>query len=144
MENTNELRRSFSEANVEYRILKNTLAIRSFQQAGIEGMDEMLKGMTSFAYSDHDPVAPVKVIKEFNKKQKKEDGSLVIKGCVFEGSVFGPEQAEALSNLPSREVLLSQLIGMLQSPMSKLLGTLQSAGQKLVGTLEEVKKQKSQ
>jgi large subunit ribosomal protein L10 len=144
VENTNELRRSFSEANVEYRILKNTLAIRSLQKAGIEGMDEMLKGMTSFAFSVEDPVAPVRVIKEFNKKQKKDAGSLVLKGCVFEGQVFDADQAEAISGLPSREVLLGQLVGMLQSPLSKLLGTLQNAGQKLVGVIEEVKKQKTQ
>jgi large subunit ribosomal protein L10 len=144
VENTNELRRAFRAADVEYRILKNTLAIRSFQDAGIDGLEETLKGMTSFAFSGGDPVAPIKVIKDFNKKQRKGDGTIVVKGCVFEGQVFNADQAEALSNLPTREVLLSQLVGMLQSPLSKLMGTLQSAGQKLVGTLEEIKNQKSQ
>lgn len=141
---TTELRRSFRAANVEYYVLKNSLAIRSFEKAGIEGVEDMLRGMTAFAFTDNDPVAPVKVIKEFNKKFKKDREALLIKGCVFEGNVFGPEKADALANLPSREVLLAQLMGMLQSPLVKLMGTLQSAGQKLVGVLEEVKKQKTQ
>lgn len=144
VENTNELRRSFRAANVQYCILKNTLAIRSFQDAGISGLEEMLQGMTSFAFTDTDPVAPIKVIKDFNKKQNKNAGSLVVKGCLFEGKIFGPEQADALSKLPSREILLAQLLGLLQSPISKLLGTLQNTGQKLVGVIEEVKKQKTQ
>ena len=142
--NTTVLRRSFRAANVEYCVLKNTLAKRSFQDAGIEGMDEMLTGMTAFAFTDTDPVAPVKVINEFNKNLKKDESNLVIKGCIFEGKVFGPEQADAIAKLPTREVLLAQFVGLLQAPMTKLLGTLQNTGQKLVGTLEEIKKQKTQ
>ncbi len=139
----NKLRRSFREANVEYKILKNTLAKRSFEDAGIEGIDQILSGMTGFAMSNDDPVTPIKIIKDFNKSLPKDKKGLVVKGCLFEGKVFGPEKADELANLPSREVLLAQLLGMLQSPMSKLLGTLQGTGQKLVGTLESLKNQKS-
>jgi large subunit ribosomal protein L10 len=140
---TTELRRQFRKAKVEYCVLKNTLARRSLKNAGIEGLDEILKGMTSFAFSEYDAAAPIKVIKDFNKTLSKENKSLVIKGCVFEGRVFGAEKVEALANLPSREVLLGQLVGMLQSPMSRLLAVLQASGQKLVGVLESVKDTKS-
>ena len=141
--NTINLRRSFRDAQVEYYVIKNTLAKRSLQQAGIEGLDDMLVGMTAFAFSSNDAVAPVKVIKEFNKSQPKESKPLVIKGCLFEGKVLGPDQVEALSSLPSREVLLAQFVGMLQSPLAKLMGTLQGSGQKLLAVLEQVKMQKS-
>lgn len=140
---TTKLRRSFREANVHYCILKNTLAKRSLQNAGIEGMDEMLIGMTAFAYSDEDAVAPIRVIKEFNRKKKKEDSLLVIKGCFFEGEVFGADKADALSNLPSRPDLLAQFIGILKAPMSNLVNVLAGTGRKFVGTLESVKSQKS-
>jgi large subunit ribosomal protein L10 len=139
----NMLRRSFRSANIEYKVLKNTLAKRSFDDAGIEGIDQLLIGMTGFAFSEDDPVAPIKIIKDFNKSLPKEKRGLVVKGCLFEGKVFGPEKADELANLPSREVLLAQLLGMLQSPMSKLLGALQGTGQKLVGTLDSLKNQKS-
>ena len=140
---TTKLRRTFRDANVHYRILKNTLAKRSLDKAGIEGLDEMLKGMTSFAFSDEDATAPIRVINEFNKRKKKEESLLVVKGCIFEGRVFGAEQADALSKLPSRDALLSQLVGVLKAPMTNLVGVLSGAGRKLVGTLESLKSQKS-
>jgi large subunit ribosomal protein L10 len=140
---TTKLRRSFREANVEYRVLKNNLAKLSFKDAGIEGLDDMLTGMTAFAFSDDDAIAPVKVIKQFNKQVPKDAKPLVIKGCVFEGKVFGPDQAEAISNLPSREELMAKFVGLLQAPMSNLVNVLSGTGRKLVGTLESIKSQKS-
>jgi len=141
---TTELRRQFRKAKVEYCVLKNTLAKRSLKNAGIEGLDKILKGMTSFAFSEYDAAAPIKVIKDFNKSLSRENKSLVIKGCIFEGRVFGADKVDALANLPSREVLLSQLMGMLQSPLSRLMTVMQATGQKLVGTLVSVKNVKSQ
>lgn len=138
-----KLRRSFKKANVTYCILKNTLAKRSFESAGIEGMDELLKGMTAFAFSDDDAVAPIKVINEFNKQVKKGKKALVVKGCMFEGKIFGPEQADALSKLPSRSELISQFIGVLKAPMSNLVNVLAGTGRNLVGILESLKSKKS-
>jgi large subunit ribosomal protein L10 len=140
---TTELRRQFRKAKVDYCVLKNTLARRSLKNAGIEGLDQILKGMTSFAFSEHDAAAPIRVIKDFNKTLTKENKSLVIKGCIFEGRLFGADKIEVLANLPSREVLLAQLMGMLQSPLSRLIAVLQASGQKLVGTLVSVKNVKS-
>lgn len=140
---TTKLRRSFREANVEYRVLKNNLAKRSFKEAGIEGLDEMLVGMTAFAFSNEDAVAPVHVIKQYNNQISKEGKPLVIKGCLFEGKVFNADQAEAIANLPSRAVLLAKFVSLLQAPMSGLLNVLSGTGRKLVGTLEAVKSQKS-
>jgi large subunit ribosomal protein L10 len=140
---TTKLRRSFRNANVEYCILKNTLAKRSLENAGIDGMNEMLKGMTAFAFSDDDAVAPIRVIKEFNNQVKKENKPLVVKGCVFEGRVFGPERVEEISKLSNRSDLLAQFAGVLKSPMSNLVGALSGTGRKLVGVLEALKLQKS-
>jgi large subunit ribosomal protein L10 len=140
---TTKLRRSFREANVEYRVLKNNLAKRSFKDAGIDGLDDMLIGMTAFAFSDNDAIAPVRVIKQFNKQVKKDAKPLVIKGCVFEGKVFGADQAEAISNLPSREELIAKFVGLFQAPMSNLVNVLSDTGRKLVGSLEALKSQKS-
>jgi large subunit ribosomal protein L10 len=143
VEEANKLRRSFRDAKVEYKIIKNTLAKRSFDGAGIDGVDTLLTGMTGFALSVDDPVAPIRIIKDFNKSLPKDKTGLVIKGCLFEGRIFGPDKAEALANLPTREVLIAQLLGMLQAPMGKLLGALQGTGRKLAGTLEAVKNQKA-
>ena len=141
---TNMLRRSFRKANVHYYILKNTLAKRSLSNAGIDGLDEVLRGMTAFAFSDQDPIAPIKVIKDFNKGRGRDQTELKIKGCVFEGAILEPETIDELANLPSREVLLAQFVSLLQSPMTTLLGTLQSSGQKLVGALNSLKNNKTE
>jgi large subunit ribosomal protein L10 len=138
-----KLRRSFRAANVQYCVLKNTLAKRSLDKAGIDGLDEMLKGMTAFAFSEDDAVAPIKVINDYNKQVKKDAPQLVVKGCVFEGRIFNADQADALSKLPNREQLLAQLLGVLKAPMTNLVNVLSGTGRKLVGTLEAVKVIKS-
>ncbi len=142
VEEVNDLRRDFRAAGVEYKIIKNTLAQLSFNNAGIKEMDDFLMGCTSFAIGDSDPVAPIKVIKEYTKKNKKT--KLVVKGCVFEGKVFGADQSDALANLPTRDALLGQFISVIQAPMTNLLGVIQATGQKLVGVLESIKNQKSE
>lgn len=144
VDKTTVLRRSFREANVHYCVVKNTLAKRSLDEAGIEGLNGMLKGMTAFAFSDEDAVAPIKVIKAFNRQQGKNDKVVVVKGCLFEGRVFDTEKADALSELPSREQLLAQLLGLLNAPMTNLVNVFAATGRKLVGTLESLKSQKSQ
>jgi large subunit ribosomal protein L10 len=143
VDETTKLRRSFREANVHYCVLKNTLAKRSFEKAGIEGLDEFLRGMTAFAFSEQDAIAPIKVIQEFNKRVPKDTPALVVKGCVFEGKIFGAEQADAIAKLPGRNELIAQFIGLLNAPMTNLVNVLSGAGRKLVGTLEAVKAQKS-
>jgi large subunit ribosomal protein L10 len=141
VEQANALRKEFRSAGVEYRIVKNTLASLSFKNAGLEDMSEFLSGCTAFAYSDQDPVAPIKVIKDYKKKNK--EAKIEIKGCLFEGQIFQADQADALANLPTRDALLSQFVGVLQAPMSNMVGVLKATAQKLVGVLESVKNQKN-
>ncbi len=136
---TDELRRKFREAHVEYKVLKNRLAKRSLNEAGVEDLDPYLKGVTSFVIGYDDPVVPAQIIKEFNKKKEL----LKLKAALFEGRVFGEDQVAKLADLPSREVLLSQFVGMLQSPMTKLAATLQASMQKLVRTLDALKEAKN-
>ncbi len=135
---TNELRKSFRESNVEYRVLKNTLAKLSFHNAGVEGMDEFLKGVNAYAISYDDPTLPAKIL-EKNKEFKER---LKLKAALFEGKVVGPEAVETLAKLPTRDELLSQLVGMLQSPMTKLAGTLNGAMAKLVNVLKSLEENK--
>jgi large subunit ribosomal protein L10 len=138
-----KLRRSFRAANVQYYVLKNTLAKRSLDKAGIDGLSEMLKGMTAFVFSEDDAVAPIRVINDYNKQLKKDAPQLVVKGCVFEGRIFNADQADALAKLPNREQLLAQLLGVLKAPMTNLVNVLSGTGRKLVGTLEAVRVIKS-
>ena len=133
-----ELRRNFRESNIEYRILKNTLAKISFQHAGIEGMEEYLKGVNGYAISYDDPTLPVKILdknKEFKEKLK-------LKAALFEGKVIGSDQVVAIAKLPSRTEMLGQLVSMLNSPMTKLAGTLTASILKLVNVIKSLEEKK--
>ena len=136
----NEIRQGFFDAKVEYRVVKNTLAKRSFEKAGIEGMTEFLSGVNAYAISYDDPTQPMKVVEKF---QKDLDGKFQIKGAYFEGQIVPREKVEALAKLPSKNELLGQFVTMIQSPMQKLVSTLNAPMQNVAGvlkSLEEAKK----
>jgi large subunit ribosomal protein L10 len=135
---SNELRRNFRESNVEYRVLKNTMARLSFQKAGIVGMDDFLKGVNAYAISYDDPTVPAKVL-EKNKEFKEK---LILKAALFEGKIVGAEQVQTISKLPSKMELLGQLVSMLNSPMSKLVGTLNASMSNLINALKSLENKK--
>ena len=141
--NINNLRRICRNAGVEYRVIKNTLAKRSLEKVGIDGLNEILKGVTGFAYSDKDAIAPIKVIKEYNKELNKINKSLKLKGCIFEGEIIGSDRIESLANLPGRDELLSKFAAMLQNPLSNLANTLKVPGQNLISLLVALKQKKT-
>lgn len=133
-----EIRRKCREAKIEYKVLKNRLARRALNNAGVDVLDPHLHGVSTFVIGYDDPVTPAKVIKEFNKSKEL----LKLKMVYFEGKVFDAEQASELANLPTREVLLAILLGLFNAPMTKLAGTLQAPMSKLVGVLNSLKESK--
>ncbi|UCF63133.1 MAG: 50S ribosomal protein L10 [bacterium] len=135
---TNQLRRNFQESNIEYRVVKNTLAKISFDKAGIEGMEPFLKGVNAYAISYDDPTLPVKVL----EKHKEYKEKLKLKAALFEGQVVGTDKVENLSKIPSRQELLGQLVGMLNSPMSKLVYALNGVMYNLVNALKALEEKK--
>jgi large subunit ribosomal protein L10 len=135
---TNKLRRNFRESDVEYRILKNTLAKISFEKAGIDGMAPFLTGVNAYAISYDDPTLPAKVL----EKQKEFKEKLKLKAALFEGQIIDSSRVETLSKIPSRGELLGQLVGMLNSPMSKLLYALNGVMYNFVNVLKALEEKK--
>ncbi len=131
------LRVELRQAGVEYRVLKNTMVRRAANELGLEGLDPYLEGPTALAFSP-DPVAGAKILSEFTKKNK----NLTIKAGVVEGKVVGPEKVKDLASLPSREVLLSQVLAGIQGPLQGMVNVLQGPIRKLGYALEEVRKLK--
>lgn len=131
------LRVELRKAGVEYRVLKNTMVRRAAAEVGIEGLEQYLEGPTALAFSV-DPVAPAKILSEYSKKNK----NLTIKAGVLEGAVIGPEKIKDLADLPSREVLLSQVLAGMQAPLQGMVNVLQGPIRKLGYALEEVRKLK--
>ncbi|HWJ03077.1 MAG TPA: 50S ribosomal protein L10 [Verrucomicrobiae bacterium] len=132
-----KLRSQLREAGVEYKVIKNTLVKRAAHEIGVTGLDAYLEGPTAVAFGV-DPVAPAKVLTEFAKANK----DLEIKAGMVEGKVIGLDGIKALAELPSREVLLAQVLGALQSPLVGMANVLQGPIRKLGYALEEVRKLK--
>ena len=133
-----KLRAQLRAENVELQVLKNTLGRIAADQWGAEDVAQYLVGPTVWAFSMQDPTGGAKLLKEFARTHPK----LVLKGGVMEKKGFGPAMADALADLPSREVLLGQVAGMLQSPFTGLARVLQGPIGKFGYALEDYRKMK--
>ena len=133
-----KLRKEFVSNDIEFTIAKNTLIKLAAKDAGMQGLDKFLNGPTAMALSYNDPTNPAKVIKNFLKDFDKP----AVKGMILDGQVFQGKEFEKIANLPSKEQLLSKLVGMLNSPMSKLSSTLGSPVSGLLGALEQLNSKK--
>lgn len=132
------LRKELREAGVEFKVLKNTLAILAAENLEMEELIPLLNGPTAFAFGYDDPVAPAKILSEFAKNNKE----LEIKGGILDGSVVGLEDVKNLADLPSREALLSMVVRGMQAPVSGMVNVLQGNIRNLVYALEAVREQK--
>ena len=133
-----KLRRKMREAGVEYSVIKNNMASIAAIEAGIEGLDNYLKGPLAMVSSKNDPVAPAKLISEFIKDNR----IMEIKGGLVEGKVIDADAVKALANLPPREVLIARLLGSMQSPITGFVNVLQGNIRNLVYALDAVRQQK--
>jgi len=131
-----DLRRRLRKANVEYVVIKNTLALRAVNESGLVG--QTLKGPTGLVVAK-DPVAAAKVITDFSKENDKK---LAVKGGGFEGKSIDTAQVTKLASMPSREQMLAQLAAGLQSPLAGFLGALSGVMYTFVGALEGLKAQR--
>jgi large subunit ribosomal protein L10 len=115
-----ELRTRLTEAGARFRVVKNTLTERAADQAGADSLKETLEGPTAFTFvlADGGDVAlAAKALATF----RRENDVLAFKGGVMGGDAITPEQIEALSRLPARDILHGQLVGMIASPITGLV-----------------------
>ncbi|MBF0281936.1 MAG: 50S ribosomal protein L10 [Zetaproteobacteria bacterium] len=133
-----ELRRQLHQSNISLQVVKNTLARRAADGTSFKAAESLFKGPVAIAYGS-DPVAMAKAISEFAKKHQ----ALEIQGGVLEGKLIDEAGIKALANLPSREVLLSKMLGSMQAPISGFVRTLNEIPTSLVRALAAVRDQKN-
>ena len=131
---TSNLRRACFKANVKLSVVKNTLLEKAMEasEKDFGELPSTLKGNTSVMYSETGN-APAKVIKAFRKKSQKP----FLKGAYIEETIYiGDDQLDLLVDIKSKEELIGEIIGLLQSPAKNLVSALQSSGGKLSGIIK--------
>ncbi len=114
------LRKQLRDAGVIYKVYKNTMMNFAFKGTDFEPLKDVLEGPSAIAISKDDATAPARIISKFAKTAPK----LEIKAGVVEGTFYDAKGMEAIANVPSREELLSKLLGSLQSPITNLARVL--------------------
>ena len=115
-----QLRKQLREAGVSYKVYKNTLVSRAVEGTEFESLRDVLEGPSAFAVSTTDATAPARILAKFAKTAP----ALEIKAGVVEGTYYDAEGMKAIAEVPSREELLSKLLGSLQSPITNLARVL--------------------
>ncbi len=130
-----ELRKKLRDVDAEYRVVKNTLfKLAAGDAMPIAEMGEFLTGPTAIGFAKADPVAVAKILLDYARDHK----AMSVKAGVMDGRILSAAQVESLSKVPPREVLLSQMIGSLQSPISGFVGTLSGIISNFVFTLQAI------
>ena len=121
-----ELRKQLREEGIVYKVYKNTLVKRAIAGTEYEALGAQLEGPTAVAISASDATAPARILSEFAKKADK----LELKAGVVEGTYYDAEGIKVIANIPSREVLLSRLLGSMQSPITNFARVLKQIAEK--------------
>lgn len=124
VEQDTKLRKEMREAGIKYFVEKNTMLRFAFKNAGLDDITNVLEGTTAIAISDEDQTAPARILGKFAEESKLEKFKL--KAGYIGEEIYDEAGVTALSKIPSRDVLLAQLLGSLQGPLQKLAATLQA------------------
>lgn len=127
------LRKNLREAGVVYKVYKNTMLHLAFEGTDYAQLDPNLEGPTAIAFGMDDATAPARIIKQF----AKENPAIEFKAGVVEGTYYDAQGITAIADIPSREVLISKLLGSLQSPITNLARVLNQIAEKGDGAAAE-------
>jgi len=128
----NDLRSRLRTAGSQVRVVKNTFLARVLKDAGLPELDGALKGQTAIVFGDKDISAAAKLLKNFAAEFKLPS----IKAGILDRSVLDSKQVLALADLPSREVLLGKILGLLQAPAGQLVRILNTPASQLAQVLK--------
>ena len=126
VEEDTRLRKSLREAGVVYKVYKNTYLKRAFEGSDFAQLDQNLEGPTAVAFGIDDATAPARVLAEFAKTCDK----LEFKAGVVEGTYYDAKGIQVIASIPSRDVLISKLLGSLQSPIANLARVIKQIAEK--------------
>ena len=133
-----ELRRNLKGVECRYLVVKNSMAARALEDAGLKKIVGFIDGPTALVLTNGDPLKALRMVVDFSKKHE----GLQVRGGMIEGDILTDKQVEKLASLSSKGELVGKLVSMLNCPLTVFVGTLDGILQKFVGTLEAVRKHK--
>lgn len=144
VEEVNELRKEFYKSELKYKVVKNTLTARALKEsdkysAHVEKLSEILHGPTGIVFAYKNPVAPAKILKKYADKIDRPK----LKIAIVENEIYGSKQLNTLASLPTKEEIISGILGSLDSPASGIVGSINAAMRDLFSVIEEVAKKKA-
>ena len=131
------LRAELRAKQVEYKVFKNTLAQRALDELELGDAAKFMDGPTAWAFAN-DPVAPTKIFKDFSKDVPQVE----MLGGILDGKIVSKSQLEVLASLPSREVLLTQIVSTIAAPIRNAVTAINAVPNGLVNVLDQIRKQK--
>jgi large subunit ribosomal protein L10 len=134
----NDLRGRCKEAEIDYTVIKNTLARIAAKEADMEGIKDFITGPTAVALSTKDSTAPARVLAAFMKDVQK----MAFRGGFIDGRAYSAEEIKEISRLPGRDGLVGQVIGVLNAPMAKIVWSLEGTLRDLVSVIDQISKKK--
>jgi large subunit ribosomal protein L10 len=147
VEATNKFRRACFEKGLEYRVVKNSLIKKALEKVGANYQplvdEKVLKGFSGVIFSPESSKVPAQMLKEFHKKTNSVKP--VLKGASISNDLFiGKDQIDVLIALKSKQELVGEVIGLLQSPARNVISALQSGGGKLAGLIKTLSEREQQ
>ncbi len=135
-----EMRKQLRENGVSYRVYKNTLMRRAAAELEMDDLADQFTGQTAVAVSTEDPTVPARILYDFFNRLEKPK----VRVFRIEDKQYGPEDFKQLAKLPPRDIVLSQLIAAIESPISALVGTLDGVIRDFVGTVDAIAEKKKE
>ena len=135
-----ELRRALEAAQLNYRVVKNTLGRLAVEGTPLESLKDHFKGMTAIAYSETDPVGLAKVLSKF----AKDNAKLTFKAGVVEGRAINVKDIETLASMPSKEQLISKVMFLLNAPAQRIAVALNGVARNLAVVMQQIAEKKGE
>ncbi len=139
VEKDTKLRKQLREAGCQYKVVKNTMLSRAFQEAGIEGLDEQLTGTTAIAFSENGYTEAPKILSDY----AKDNDNFQVKAGFIDGGAVDAASIDALAKLPPKEVLVAQVLGGLNGPIQGFANVCNGVMRGLVIALNAIAEKQS-
>jgi len=137
---SNRIRQVFKKMNVDFRVAKNTLVLRALKEVGDYQLpSEIFRGQTAIIFSYNDPVSPAKTLKEQIDKFNKP----IFKGAYIDGQFFDAKQLKTVASLPTKQDIMTSIVGSLHAPISGIVGSINAVMRDLASVIEEVAKKQA-